>query len=115
MSDLLFVYGTLRIGENNPTAKFFHQHSQFLGKGHFPGRLIQLGTYTGAIYEPGSASVVEGEIFQLLRKGLILGVLDEYEGIGDEFPQPNEYIRKMCPVIQADQEVICWVYLYNLA
>ena len=113
MKNYLFVYGTLRSGHKNPVAVFFHQQAQLVGQATMPGRLFSLGEYTAAVYEPAATEWVHGEVFQLMDTPLVFNVLDEYEGIGEQFPQPNEYIRSLCEVVCEGKSLKCWVYLLN--
>ena len=117
--DYLLVYGTLRPLFDNPFAQFLRQHSQYVGDAVFPGLLLDLarpGTpgYPGAIYQPDSVTNVVGTVYDIgPHKQLILAYLDDYEGVGEAFDQPNEYIRVVIPVRCRDTVIDCWVYLYN--
>ena len=53
-------------------------------------------------------------IYQLDDRDAILKVLDDYEGFGDNQPQPNEFTRKLIIVDSGLGLTDCWVYLYNL-
>jgi gamma-glutamylcyclotransferase (GGCT)/AIG2-like uncharacterized protein YtfP len=114
MNPYLFVYGTLKYDSHNHMARFLRGHADFLGEATMPGRIFQLHDYPGAVFDENSASVVSGHLFKLHNPGFILRVLDKYEGIGDEFPQPNEY-RRMEKLIRFGEKTIhSWVFLYNL-
>jgi gamma-glutamylcyclotransferase (GGCT)/AIG2-like uncharacterized protein YtfP len=108
----LFVYGTLLQSENT-FGHYVKNHSKYLTKGRFEGRLFNIGEYPGAVQEPGSDSFVLGSIVLLKNPEEALKVMDAYEGFGAEQPQPNEFIR--CEIeIESEVETIrCWTYLYN--
>ncbi len=112
--DILFVYGTLMRGFDNPYAQMLHQHGGFLGRGYFSGRLYSRGAYPTAIYDADCPAFVYGELFELgdLR---ILEALDTYEGIGPEAEAHVAEYRRIC--IRAFKEdgapLFCWAYVDN--
>lgn len=113
MNPYLFVYGTLKYDARNPMAEFLRANAHFLGPGKMTGRLIDLGAYPGAIFLENAGEYVFGHVFTMNAPESILNMLDDYEGIGETFEMPHEYVREERPV-QVDQEVLhCWVYLYN--
>ena len=115
-SDLLFVYGTLRPPFTNPYAQHLRQHSRYVGDGKFPGQLFNLGNYPGAIYLPESMATVYGSVYNIsANKQSLLANLDHYEGIGEAFEKPYEYIRTIIEVSSDNSTVACWIYLYNLS
>jgi gamma-glutamylcyclotransferase (GGCT)/AIG2-like uncharacterized protein YtfP len=98
MSQLVFVYGTLRSGEIN---------SQLLAEANFCGthrtsprfRMLDLGDYPGVI-EPGT-SAITGEIYRVNPQQLRqLDQLEEY---------PQLYTRKQI----ATPWGLAWIYLYK--
>ena len=115
----LIVYGTLRPDFDNPFAKFLRQRSRCIGEATFPGLLIDLrnsdtAAYPGAVYQPDSTTLVVGTVYDIShQKQLILTHLDDYEGIGDAFDQPDEYVRAVIPVRCNGAMIDCWIYLYN--
>lgn len=112
--DHLFVYGTLRLGSQNPHAAFLHECCTHAGRGTITGRLYRIGYYPGVLLDPGGVQVL-GDIFALPpgeeRAGL-LQQLDHYEGV-DRPEADAEYLREPVQVQTASGEVLCWVYLYN--
>ncbi|MFN7118791.1 MAG: gamma-glutamylcyclotransferase [Saprospiraceae bacterium] len=113
MNDFLFVYGTLMNNIQSTIADYLHQNSDFIGEGSFPGKLYDLGSYPGAIYNAQANTLVYGHVFKLHDSQLMLKRLDFYEGINTMQPDKNEYRRELVPV-QVNNDVInCWVYLYN--
>lgn len=113
--DHLFVYGTLKKGFENETAQYLQSTQIFLGKGYFPGLLFQVSFYPGAVYVPNGKTVVYGHFFKIIQhKDELIARLDRYEGVGPEFSQPNEYIRRVIPVTYENKKVKALTYLYNL-
>ena len=110
----LMVYGTLRPFFTNPQAQFLREHGHYIGEATFPGLLFDLGDYPGATYQPDGMAFVRGAVYDLSdRQRVLLPYLDNYEGIGDEFDQPAEYVRRLIPVCCLNEVISCWVYLYN--
>lgn len=113
-STYLIVYGTLRPFFTNSHAQFLREHSHYVGEATFPGILFDLGDYPGATYQPGGVTHVSGTVYDISDHQLIiLAYLDNYEGIGAEFDQPTEYVRRLIPVYCLDKVFNCWIYLYN--
>lgn len=74
-----------------------------------------MGSYPGAVYQESSTTDVHGTVFDISnQKETTLTYLDYYEGVGDDFEQPTEFIRAIVPVQFNEQTTECWVYLYNL-
>ncbi len=94
-------------------AEYLRNHAAFLGEGKMTGKLFELGAYLGAVFLENSDEFVPGHVFKMHDPEQVLRVLDEYEGIGESFPQPNEYVREERSVICKDETLKCWVYLYN--
>lgn len=114
--DFLIVYGTLRPPFDNPFAQYLRQRGRCVGEGTFAGQVFDMGSYPGAIYQKNSRSQVCGTVFDISnQKATILTYLDYYEGVGDEFEQPTEFVRSIVPVQFNEQTTDCWVYLYNLS
>lgn len=114
--DYLFVYGTLRPAFMNTYAQFLSQHSLLVGETAFPGQLLDLGSYPGATYQLNSPTTVWGTVYNIgAKKSAILDQLDAYEGIGDDYDQPHEYVRRVIPVRIHNTWINCWVYLFNLS
>jgi gamma-glutamylcyclotransferase (GGCT)/AIG2-like uncharacterized protein YtfP len=112
-SKYLFVYGTL-LDEKNEYGAYLKNNSTSYNEGKLQGELYDIGDYPGAINLTECDLWVHGLIFTVSDLPAVLKVLDDYEGFGEECPQPNEFVRKLLPV-EADNDIInCWVYLYNL-
>lgn len=113
MNDLLFVYGTLMNNIESTIASYLHSNSNFVGEGAFSGKLYDLGSYPGAIYDEMLSSKVHGHVFQLNNAEKILKKLDLYEGIHALNFDNNEYRRVLVPVMISNDTRECWVYAYN--
>lgn len=96
--DLVFVYGTLRRGEAN---------HHLLSGAEFCGvhrtrpcyRMLHLGTYPGVV--AGGSIAIEGEVYQVDKKGLVhLDRLEDY---------PRLYTRRLIPTPWGR----AWIYLYR--
>ena len=86
-----------------------------VGEGSFAGQAFDMGSYPGAVYQENSDTRVYGTVFNISnQKAAILTYLDYYEGVGDQFEQPTEYVRSIVPVQFNDTQTDCWIYLYNL-
>ena len=87
-----------------------------MGAAWMPGRLFRVEWYPGALYEPLGQGKVYGELYELSDPMMLLTQLDLYEGTGEAFRQPWEYIRVQVSV-QADaaseNSIVAWTYLYN--
>lgn len=110
----IFVYGLLKSMYDNEPAKFIRKNCTLVGNASFPGVLLDLGTYPGAVYDADSTSTVYGEVFQVNRNEKeLVQFLDNFEGVGAQFQQPNEYKREVIPVVMSSQKVNASCYLYN--
>jgi gamma-glutamylcyclotransferase (GGCT)/AIG2-like uncharacterized protein YtfP len=113
INDLLFVYGTLRQAGGHPLASHLAAHADWLGLAEFRGLLFDIGAYPGAVPSGDPAHRVRGEVYRLTDPAALLPLLDRYEEFGEEFPQPNEFIRTLRTVRLAGSTVEAWIYLYN--
>ncbi|MFV1884150.1 MAG: gamma-glutamylcyclotransferase [Balneola sp.] len=110
----IFVYGLLKSMYNNEPARLIRKNCTLIGEGSFPGKLIDIGSYPGALYEPDSQTLVHGEVYKIDRnKEKLAEFLDRFEGVGEQFNQPNEYVRQVIPVLVGDEELYASCYLYN--
>ncbi len=78
---MLFVYGTLRSGFDNPHAQLLRSRSVFVGNAAVRGSIRDMGRYPA--FSPGADGEVQGELYRLETPVATLAVLDDYEG--DEF------------------------------
>ena len=113
--DFLLVYGTLRPPFDNPFAQYLRNRGRCVGEGTFAGQIFDIGSYPGAVYCEAADTRVCGTVFDISsQKEKTLTYLDYYEGVGDNFEPPTEFVRAVVPVRFNDQTADCWVYLYNL-
>jgi gamma-glutamylcyclotransferase (GGCT)/AIG2-like uncharacterized protein YtfP len=114
--DFLIVYGTLRPPYDNQFALYLRNRSRLIGEGIFTGQVFNMGSYPGAVYQHNADTRVCGTVYNIgNQKETTLTYLDYYEGVGDDFEQPTEFIRAIIPVQVNEQITDCWVYLYNLS
>ena len=113
INSYLFVYGTL-LDERNKFAAYVQENCNFYKHAKFSGRLYDIGEYPGAILDTEDNGFVYGSIYVMSDPAQTLKILDDYEGFGEDLPQPNEFIRNLLAVETKDERVNCWVYLYNL-
>jgi gamma-glutamylcyclotransferase (GGCT)/AIG2-like uncharacterized protein YtfP len=112
MNNLLFVYGTL-LNDDNEFGNYLRKNSIVYSTGKVKGSLYDIGEYPGVVLSDGD-EYVYGTIFQLNDPVSALKILDEYEGFGEDQPQPNEYVRVLTEVETETDIIICWIYVYNL-
>ncbi len=113
----IFVYGTLRQGYENPHARRLRAMAKFLGTATMRGELYLCTggafPYPAARYLPEAETLVVGEIYDLHHGEEILHELDRYEGVGPEFPEPQEYVRVIVSVLWNGRPCVTWCYLAN--
>ncbi len=109
MSDLLFVYGSLRSEFDNPHARKLRADAVLLGPATVRGSLFHVAGYSGYQKEPDG--LVYGEIWQLGDPSKTLNtmdgtlvVLDNYEG--------TEYVRVLVDLVEPAGRS-AWIYMYN--
>lgn len=110
----LFVYGTLMQDTGSPMSRFLHDQAKVLGIASLFGRLYDLGSYPGAVYDAEEKQQITGQIYQLKNPLEVFPILDEYEGVSDRSVVREEYIRALVPAQLNGQQIPCWIYLYNL-
>ncbi len=112
--DYLFVYGTLRRGFENPMAELLARQADFVGLGHFQGRLYDLGSYPGVEASFRSADTVVGDVYRLRRPRYLLNQFDRYEGYDSRNQARSLYLRQNVVITMAEgQTRSAWIYLYN--
>jgi gamma-glutamylcyclotransferase (GGCT)/AIG2-like uncharacterized protein YtfP len=113
----IFVYGLLKSNYENEAAQTVRENCTLIGEGRMPGRLYDIGTYPGAVYIEDATTFVHGEIFEIQQnEEKLIHYLDHFEGVGADFPDPNEYRKKIISV-QTEQGAIqasCYLYNWNL-
>lgn len=115
MTDLLFVYGTLRQGNTNAMAAYLAQQSEYISAGWFQGCLYAISDYPGAIASSDPEHRVYGEIVRLNNAETVLSVLDDYEECGPQHRQPTAYQRVQTCIHTLDGVGFnpVWIYLYQ--
>jgi gamma-glutamylcyclotransferase (GGCT)/AIG2-like uncharacterized protein YtfP len=104
-NDLLFVYGTLRVGESADLSA--NTLGEYLGEDCINGLIYNLGWYPGVVtqsmaFDPGKPAV-RGDVFRIGCDSMV-GQLDSYEGY------PNLYDRIETMTAGG---LHVWVYTYN--
>ena len=113
-TDLLFVYGTLMRGFDNPMAKLLSRSAGFLGPASCRGRLYRVKHYPGLVLSDAAGDVVFGELYRLRYPEEMLREFDMYEACGEGFAEPTQYVRQMLPVTREDRRTVeAWTYIYN--
>lgn len=99
MKHPIFVYGTLKKGEEN---HFLLSSSDFVCETQTSGKftLLDLGNYPAVIISPKNY-FINGEIYEVDDQ--ILALLDQLEDY------PNYYIRRM---IMTQAGVLAWMYYF---
>lgn len=99
---------------DNDAARLIRQKCSLIGVGVTPGRLFDLGSYPGIVYEPNSKTIVYGELYKIESdEDELVQYLDRFEECGPEFDQPNEYRREIIPVSVDGTIYQASAYLYN--
>lgn len=96
-------------------SKFLAAHSQFIGKGYFYGKLYQVTWFPGAVLSVNTSSKVYGMVFKIENPEGVFIVLDDYEGIGEHYPEPQLFKKVFTTAYLEDGTTLkTRVYLYNL-
>src|SRR3954453_16272206 len=114
VSDLLFVYGTLMRGFDNPMARLLSANADLLAEASCCGRLYRIQDYPGLVPSGDAAERVHGEVYRLHQPGPLLREFDMYEACGEGFAAPTEYLRQRLTVTLAGGSACeAWTYVYN--
>jgi gamma-glutamylcyclotransferase (GGCT)/AIG2-like uncharacterized protein YtfP len=111
-NDLLFVYGTLLLADNE-FANYLTSNSTICCKGKIQGRLYDAGHYPALVIDSKDNYDVWGTVYRLKNLQEVLKQLDFYEGYGEGEEQPYLYIREALTIETNIGAMTCWVYLYN--
>jgi len=111
-NDLLFVYGTLLLADNE-FANYLTSNSTIYCKGKIQGRLYDAGHYPALVIGSKDNYNVWGTVYRLKNLQEVLKQLDFYEGYGEGEEQPYLYIREALSVKTDEGILTCWTYLYN--
>ena len=114
MSDLIFVYGTLRRGFPATEPERRQAFERFLGTGSIRALLYDLGPYPGAVASASPEERVRGEVYALRKNAL--AVLDRYEVAVTGSELGGTFARALAEVqLDAGEKRRAWVYFYNRA
>lgn len=111
-NDLLFVYGTLLVADNE-FASYLTRNSTFCCRGKIKGKLYDAGHYPALVIDSKDNYDVWGTVYRLKNPQEVLKQLDFYEGYGEGEERPYLYIREALAVKTDKGTLICWGYLYN--
>lgn len=116
-TDLLFVYGTLRLGCGGAEARKLNVEAEWLGQARLRGRLYRVDWYPALVMAHGEAGYVIGDMFRMADPAATLAWLDSYEECGPDFPEPQEYRRVIAETERLDGSgtLHAWVYVYACA
>lgn len=110
-TDLLFVYGTLRAGCDDPMAAWLQAVGRLIGRGRARGSLYRVDGYPGMVADDDGW--VTGDIFALDDPSAALAVLDEHEQCSENWPEPREYRRERIMVVRDNHDPVeAWAYIY---
>lgn len=107
-TDYLFVYGTLMGDLDNEMSRFLANHSEFVDKGYFYGKLYEVNNFPGSVLGSNTFDKVFGSLYKITNKDHIFNVLDSYEGV-----EEGLFKRYVIDVYIKNEVVTSWVYLYN--
>lgn len=99
-TDLLFTYGTLMRGFR--LHRLLAERAGYLGRGRVSGRIVDLGSYPGAVPDPGGC--LHGEIYRVADPAL-WGTLDSAEG-------PQYHRREVAVRSEDGRELAACIYWY---
>ena len=112
----IFVYGLLRRGMSAGLDAWLGRgRATYLAEATLPGHLYDLGEYPGLVRAPNRSggARVRGELWRVDDPN-VWPVIDDFEGIGPDYPVPTLYRRVLAQAQTAEGEAVtCWVYLYN--
>lgn len=111
--DLLFVYGSLRPDVGSGAALRLLHEAEVIGRGLMAGRLLDVGDYPGAVYEPHAVDRVFGDVLRLYDPERTFAWLDPYEGYDRNDPEHSEFVRRRVEIMSRDGRTYAWVYLYQ--
>lgn len=108
------MYGTLREAAATDMHRMLTSEADLISRASYQGRLYLVDGYPGAVPSPDARDLVHGELYRMRRPGLLLRQLDEYEGCGDQYPAPQEYVRRIETISLPDgTSRQAWIYIYN--
>lgn len=114
-TNILFVYGSLRRGFQNPMFQYLSKHFEFCGNGKVRGKLFDLGEYPAAVPATDDSLII-GELYVAKSEdefNWAMSQLDDYEGVNPEEGEVQLYKRETTTVFSTQGEVTAWIYWYN--
>lgn len=113
MKVYLFVYGLLRQKAQHDMSRYLAEKAKFISEATYQGRLYLIDYYPGVVPSDNPNDSVCGEVFEITEQA-VLDELDFFEGIGEGFPTPTEYIRQLQKVtLEGGSVVSAYIYLFN--
>jgi len=113
VSELLFIYGTLRKGGAHGRHDLLERDARFVARARMRGRLYDLGEYPGLVASDADAWA-HGDVYELADPRAMLARLDDYEGCGPGDAKPHEYERERREVLMETGACeMAWVYVYR--
>jgi gamma-glutamylcyclotransferase (GGCT)/AIG2-like uncharacterized protein YtfP len=110
MTNLLFVYGTLRRSLDGKPHPFLSE-CEYVGEAYFNGKIYDLGAFPGAMLSDNPNDLVKGEVYRLHQPEPLLAALDLYEGaVGLD----RLYRRELAEVVLEDGcRIGAYIYIFN--
>ena len=114
-SNLLFVYGTLMRGMDNPFSTQLSKASEFLGSATAPGCLYDYQSeYPCAVTSLRPCDVIHGELYHLIDPEPLFLELDPYEDCYPEDEKRSLFTRRIVEITTHEQnQVKAWMYFWN--
>lgn len=113
MTDLLFVYGTLRSGYGRHGV-LRRLGARYVGLGTVQGELFNLGDFPGALKSESVLPRIAGEVYQLRPAARAFKVLDPVEGFRPMDPASSLFKREAAEIVFQDgRRAAAWVYWLN--
>lgn len=114
MTDLLFVYGTLRKDLRGSMFHLLPREARFVAHARVQGCLYDLGEYPGFVPSAEHNASVHGEVYAIDFPQETLARLDEYEGCSPNDPEPYEFERvKGRVTLESGGIETAWFYVYK--
>lgn len=115
--ELLFTYGTLRLGADNPMQNFLSVRAHWLGQASFQGKLYYCNGHPAVLPSNHSKDKVIGDLFEVDESTDILKILDRYEGFDPANEEGSLYLRKSKRVSldkgDKKERLEAWIYIFN--
>lgn len=115
MTNLIFVYGTLRRDYGGAMYNsLIKPHATFIGYATMQAALYKVAHFPGLIPSDNPKCQVLGEVYELHNTKKSLPALDAYEGYHPNDKKYSLYIREVMPATFENGETVdVNVYVYN--